>query len=154
MHENIYNIEEHDNKPRSARRRAREFAVQGIYQYLINYSDYPFILTSIEESPDFEKSDISHLKRILSGIIQDKNVLTEYFSQFLDREMETISPIEHAVLLIGTYELLHCLDIPYKVIINEAVELTKRFGGIEGYKYINGILDKLAPILRSPIYKN
>jgi N utilization substance protein B len=147
-----YNLDNNDDmndeKPRSARRRAREFAVQGIYQYLINYSDIPFILASIEEYPEFFKSDKNHLKRLLSGTIQEKDILVGHFSQFLDREMETISPIEHAVLLIGTYELLHCLDIPYKVVINEAVELTKRFGGLEGYKYINGVLDKLAPVLR------
>jgi len=148
MDYNLSELDIEDNQPRSARRRAREFAMQGIYQHLINKSDYGFILASLEESPEFNKSDISHFKRLLNGVLTQEDKLKEHFIQFIDREMQTISPIEQSVLLIGTYELLHCIDIPYKVVINEAVELTKRFGGIEGYKYINGVLDKLSPILR------
>jgi N utilization substance protein B len=137
-----------EEQPRSARRRARELAVQGIYQHLFNKSDFGFILASLENLPEFTKSDVKHFNRLLAGILEEQESLNQYFSNYLDRDMSNVSPIEHAVLLIGTYELLHCLDIPYKVIINEAVELTKRFGGIDGYKYINGILDKIAPSLR------
>ena len=74
---------------------------------------------------------------------------TRSLSTHLDRKTEQLSPIEHAVLMIGSYELLHCIDIPYKVAINEAVELAKSFGGTDGHKYVNGVLDKTAAALRS-----
>jgi transcription antitermination protein NusB len=145
-----YDLEPDDkNAPlRSARRRSREFALQGVYQYLMNRSDYAFILTMLEQAPEFKKSDIQYLKRLLSGILDNPELLLSHVTPYIDREVHTISLIEHAVLLIGAYEILHCLDIPYKVVINEAIELTKRFGGIEGYKYINGVLDRLANQVR------
>jgi transcription antitermination protein NusB len=146
-----YDVEDTNvsDAPRSARRRAREFAMQGVYQHLINNSDIGFIMAGIEEAPEFNKSDRNYLKRLLNGCLLEKSNLVTAFMPFLDREMDNISPIEHAVLLIGSYELLHCIDIPYKVVINEAVELTKRFGGLDGYKYVNGVLDKLAPTIRT-----
>ncbi len=141
-----YDLEPDDEDApiRSARRRSREFAVQGVYQYLVNNSDYSLILTTLEQSLEFKKSDVQYLKRLLSGILDNHDLLLNNITPYLDREMHTISLVEHAVLLIGAYEILYCLDIPYKVVINEAIELTKRFGGTEGYKYINGILDRLA----------
>ncbi|WP_414947301.1 transcription antitermination protein NusB, partial [Klebsiella pneumoniae] len=75
--------------------------------------------------------------------------LTEAFTPYLDRPVAELSPVERAALLVGAYELVHCLDIPYKVVINEAVELAKTFGGVEGYKYVNGVLDKRAAQVRA-----
>ncbi len=139
-------IEEEKNK--SARRRSRELIMQGLYQHLVNNSEYTFILSSLEKSPEFNKSDVSYVNKILQGVIKTKYELDEYIVKFVDREIANLSPIEHSLLLIGTYELLNCIEVPYKVIINEAVELAKRFGGADGYRYVNGVLDKLAPELR------
>ena len=86
---------------------------------------------------------------LLHGCIRERAELDAQLSAHLDRKTEQLSPIEHAVLLIGSYELLHCIDIPYKVAINEAVELAKSFGGTDGHKYVNGVLDKTAAALRS-----
>jgi N utilization substance protein B len=87
---------------------------------------------------------------LLHGCIREHAELDAQLSAHLDRKIEQLSPIEHAVLLIGSYELLHCIDIPYKVAINEAVELAKSFGGTDGHKYVNGVLDKLAASARGP----
>jgi N utilization substance protein B len=86
---------------------------------------------------------------VLYGAIKDSVALREAFAPLIDRGVAELSPIEHAVLLIGAYELKNSLDVPYRVVINEAVELTKSFGGIDGHKYVNGVLDKLAPRLRA-----
>jgi N utilization substance protein B len=80
---------------------------------------------------------------------REEATLTEAFTPFLDRPVAELSPVERAALLVGAYELVHCVDIPYKVVINEAVELAKTFGGVEGYKYVNGVLDKLAAQVRA-----
>ena len=80
---------------------------------------------------------------------REEATLTESFTPFLDRPVAELSPVERAALLVGAYELVHCVDIPYKVVINEAVELAKTFGGVEGYKYVNGVLDKLAAQVRA-----
>jgi N utilization substance protein B len=89
-----------------------------------------------------------HFDALLRGCIADAGVLDEALARHVDRKTTELSPIEHAVLLIGAYELRQCLDIPYKVVINEAVELAKAFGGTDGHKYVNGVLDRVASDLR------
>jgi N utilization substance protein B len=86
---------------------------------------------------------------LLHGTIRDVDLLRAEISPLIDRSIDQLSPIEHAALLIGAFELKHHIEIPYKVVINEAVELTKSFGGIDGHKYVNGVLDKLAGSLRA-----
>ena len=137
------------SKNRTPRHRAREFALQGLYQWLLNNEDAATVVNHIRAAHGFDKADSDHFAQLLYGAIKESVALREAFAPLIDRGVAELSPIEHAVLLIGAYELKNNLDIPYRVVINEAVELTKSFGGIDGHKYVNGVLDKLAPILRA-----
>ena len=138
---------------RSARRRAREVALQGIYEWLVKggngLEDLGDVDAHMRESEGFSEADFEHYSSLLSGSVRDAAVLRERFSPFVDRPLAELSPVEHGILLLATYELLHHVDIPYKVVINEAVELAKSFGGTDGFKFVNGVLDKLAPSLRA-----
>jgi N utilization substance protein B len=136
------------NKNRTPRHRAREFALQGLYQWLLNNEDVGAIEAHIREAHGFNKADAEHFDALLYGAIKDAAVLREALTPLIDRPIELLSPIEHAALLIGAFELRNHIEIPYKVVINEAVELTKSFGGIDGHKYVNGVLDKLASKMR------
>jgi N utilization substance protein B len=137
------------SKNRTPRHRAREFALQGLYQWLLNNEDATTVVNNIRAAHGFEKADADHFAALLYGAIKDSVSLREAFAPLIDRGVSELSPIEHGVLLIGAYELKNNLEIPYRVVINEAVELTKSFGGIDGHKYVNGVLDKLAPRLRA-----
>jgi N utilization substance protein B len=133
---------------RSARRRAREFALQGLYQWLVGGQDAAAIEAHLMETEGFDKADLNHFREVLRGVIDSADELRADFVGFIDRGIEHLSPVEHAILLIGSYELKHRVEIPYRVVLNEAVELAKSFGGTEGFKYVNGVLDKLAAKLR------
>jgi N utilization substance protein B len=137
------------SKSRSPRHRAREFALQGLYQWLLNNEDAGSIDAHIREAHGFDKADKEHFDSLLHGAIRQSIQLREEFAPFIDRTVAELSPIEHAALLIGVFELKNHLEIPYRVVINEAVELTKSFGGQDGHKYVNGVLDKLAVKLRT-----
>jgi N utilization substance protein B len=137
------------SKNRTPRHRAREFALQGLYQWLLNNEDAATVVNNIRAAHGFEKADADHFAALLYGAIKESVSLREAIAPLIDRGVAELSPIEHGVLLIGAYELKNNLDIPYRVVINEAVELTKSFGGIDGHKYVNGVLDKLAPKLRA-----
>lgn len=137
------------SKSRTPRHRAREFALQGLYQWLLNHEDSGAIDAHIREAHGFDKADAAHFDGLLHGAIREAESLRDGLRPLIDRPIEELSPVEHAALLIGAYELLRHLEIPYKVVINEAVELTKSFGGIDGHKYVNGVLDKLAAQARS-----
>jgi N utilization substance protein B len=137
------------SKNRTPRHRAREFALQGLYQWLLNNEDATTVVNNIRGAHGFEKADADHFAALLYGAIKDSVALREAIAPLIDRGVAELSPIEHGVLLIGAYELKNNLEIPYRVVINEAVELTKSFGGIDGHKYVNGVLDKLAPRLRA-----
>jgi transcription antitermination protein NusB len=134
--------------PKSARRKSREMALQGIYEWLLNGSDVGVIVAHTRERQPTIKMDEEHFMALVEGIVKGQPILDEAITPHLDRPMKELSPIEHGVLLMGTYELQHCLDIPYRVVINEAVEIAKSFGGTDGYKYVNGVLDKVATQLR------
>jgi N utilization substance protein B len=136
---------ERKTPPKSARRRSRELAMQGLYQWLLSREDGGAIEAHlVATSPNFEKADREHFGELLHGSIRDVDALHEQIAPHLDRRVEELSPVEHATLLIGAFELTRHLEIPYRVVINEAVELAKTFGGTDGYKYINGVLDKVA----------
>jgi N utilization substance protein B len=137
------------SKNRTPRHRAREFALQGLYQWLMNQEDAGVIDAHIRNAHGFDKADTEHFDLLLHGTIRDVNDLRAQIVPLIDRSIDQLSPIEHAALLIGTFELKHHIEIPYKVVINEAVELTKSFGGIDGHKYVNGVLDKIAASLRA-----
>ena len=134
--------------PSSARRRARELALQGLYGWLLGGVDAAAADAHVREQEDFAGADVEHFERLLHGCIDDAKALDALILPHLDRRPELLSPIEHAALLVGTYELRDCVEIPYRVAINEAVELAKTFGGTDGHKYVNGVLDKLAGELR------
>ena len=133
---------------KSARRRSREFALQGLYEWLISGSDAGVIDAHVREQGEFDKADAAHFDALLHGCIGEAADIDALLARHVDRKTTDLSPVEHAVLMIGVYELTHCIDIPYKVAINEAVELTKSFGGTDGHKYVNGVLDKAALDLR------
>ncbi len=135
-------------RPKSARRRSREIALQGLYEWLIGGSDAGVIDAHMREQEDFDKADRVHYDALLHGCITEAADLDAVLGRHVDRKTTELSPVEHAVLLIGAYELKHCMDIPYRVAINEAVELAKSFGGTDGHKYVNGVLDKTAGDLR------
>ena len=137
------------NKSRTPRHRAREFALQGLYQWLMNQEDAGAIDAHIRNAHGFDKADAEHFDLLLHGTIRDVDNLRSEIVPLIDRAINQLSPVEHAALLIGAFELKHHIEIPYKVVINEAVELTKSFGGIDGHKYVNGVLDKLATSLRA-----
>jgi N utilization substance protein B len=133
---------------RSARRRARELALQGIYEWLVGGQDLAAVEGHLMDSEGFDRADREHLREVLHGVIDDAPALREQFTPFIDRRPELLSPVEHGILLIGTYELQRRPEIPYRVVINEAVELAKSFGGTDGFRYVNGVLDKVAARLR------
>jgi N utilization substance protein B len=135
-------------KPKSARRRSREVALQGLYEWLVSGTGAGVIDAHMREQEDFDKADRAHFDALLHGCIAEAVDLDAVLAKFVDRKTTELSPVEHAVLMIGAYELKHCIDIPYKVVINEAVELAKSFGGTDGHKYVNGVLDKTASNLR------
>ncbi|HEV7816048.1 MAG TPA: transcription antitermination factor NusB [Janthinobacterium sp.] len=132
------------SKNRTPRHRAREFALQGLYQWLLNNEDAATVVNNIRAAHGFDKADADHFSVLLYGAIKDSVALRASLAPLIDRGIAELSPIEHGVLLIGAFELKNNLEIPYRVVINEAVELTKSFGGIDGHKYVNGVLDKLA----------
>ncbi len=133
---------------KSARRRSRESALQGLYEWLISGAEPRHIASHVREQDEFDKCDIAHFDALLNGCIAEAVDIDALLARHVDRKTTQLSPIEHGVLMIGTYELKHCIDIPYKVVINEAVELAKSFGGTDGHKYVNGVLDKTAVDLR------
>jgi len=134
--------------PRQARRRARELALQGLYEWLVGRGDAGAIDAHMREQDAYAQCDRAHYDALLHGGIAQAGALDALLARHLDRKTSELSPVEHGALLIGAYELQHCADIPYKVVINEAVELAKTFGGTDGHKYVNGVLDKLAAGLR------
>jgi N utilization substance protein B len=133
---------------KSPRRRSRELALQGLYQWLLAGEDAGVIDAHMREQDGFERADAAHFDALLHGCIAEAAALDAALAQHLDRRTSQLSPIEHGVLLIGAYELKNCIDVPYRVAINEAVELAKAFGGTDGHKYVNGVLDKAAAELR------
>jgi len=135
-------------KPKSARRRSREVALQGLYEWLVSGAEASVIDAHMHEQEGFDKCDAAHFDALLHGCILEASAIDAVLSRHVDRKTSQLSPIEHGVLMIGVYELTHCIEIPYKVAINEAVELAKSFGGTDGHKYVNGVLDKAAADLR------
>ena len=134
--------------PKSARRRSREFALQGLYQWLLSGESPAAVLAHIAEQDGFAKCDRVLFDTLLHGCIEQAPALDAVLTRHVDRKTSQLSPVEHAALLIGSYELMHCPEVPYRVVINESVELAKSFGGTDGHKYVNGVLDRCAAALR------
>jgi len=132
----------------SPRRRSRELAMQGIYQWIYTGASAGTVLKNLSELEHYKSADADFLKSQLKGTIGEAEGLRAHLEPLADRKWDEVSPVERAILLIGAWELVHNPDIPYKVTINEAIELGKRFGGTDGHKYVNSILDKLAEAVR------
>lgn len=133
---------------RSSRRRSRELALQGLYQWLYTGASASQVLKDLAEMEGFARADNDFLEAELRGVIREAPRLREQLEPLADRKWDAVSPVERGILLIGAWELMHQREIPYRVTINEAIELGKRFGGTDGHKYVNGILDRLATTVR------
>ncbi|HEY2256527.1 MAG TPA: transcription antitermination factor NusB [Variovorax sp.] len=134
---------------KSTRSRAREFALQALYQHLVGRNDAASIDAFTRDLAGFHKADAAHYDALLHGSIEAADQLDALIVPLLDRKLEEISPIEHAVMWIGAYEFKNCLDVPWRVVLNECIELAKEFGGTDGHKYVNAVLNGLAPQLRA-----
>jgi len=134
---------------KSPRHRARELAMQGIYQWRVTAGEVAKIETQIQSEKNIGRFDNELFSKLLRGVLSHHADIEALVVPHLDRPLDELSPVEYAVLLLGAFELSQHLEVPYKVVINEAVELAKTFGGIDGHKFVNGVLDKLAPQLRA-----
>jgi N utilization substance protein B len=134
--------------PLGQRRKARRLILQALYQWLIAETDPQEISRQFREENQ-EKIDWDYFDEVFSEIPGFTATLDDYLSPLLDRELGALDPVEKALLYLGSYELANRVDVPYRVVINECVELAKVFGATDSHKYINGVLDKLVPTLRS-----
>ncbi len=134
---------------KSDRSRSREFALQGLYQYLVGGNQVDDIDSFTRDLAGFNKADAVHFDALLQGCVAEAALLDALIIPLLDRPLTEISPIEHATMWIGAYEFSHCLDVPWRVVLNECIELAKEFGGTDGHKYVNAVLNGMAPRLRA-----
>ncbi len=133
----------------SPRHRARELALQGIYEWKLSGSSAAQIGKTTRGDKSLGRYDAELYDLLLRGVIAQHEALAAQIAPHLDRALNELSPIEYSVLLLGTFELFHQPEVPYRVVINEAVELAKTFGGSDGHKFVNGVLDKVAAVARA-----
>jgi transcription antitermination protein NusB len=133
---------------KSPRRRAREFVVQGLYQWQVGEQDEAAIIVQAEGVEGFNRIDRTMYRTLLSETLTNASTLQETVTPYLTRAWDEISPIERGIVLLGACELTLHIETPYRVIINESIELAKTFGGTDGHKFVNGVLDKLAAKVR------
>lgn len=133
---------------RSARRRAREFALQGIYQWLLSHNSVTLIEQHMSQVTAFDKADGELFRALLHGAIADADALRAAIAPHLSRPLAEVSPVEHALLLLAGHELKSHPETPYRVVMNEAIELAKEYGATDGHKFVNGVVDKLAARFR------
>ena len=134
---------------KSPRRRAREFVLQGLYQWQLSGASVAQIGRDLAELEGYAAADAAFVETELAGTIAESDALRGLLEPLGDRKWTEMSPVEKAILLIAAWELSHRPDMPYRVSINEAIELAKRFGGTDGHKYVNGVLDRLAVAVRA-----
>ena len=130
------------------RRKSRELVLKGIYQLFLNQKELRLIIRELADEPEFDNADEDYFHQLIEGVYAQLPELDRRLVTYLDRPINELSPIEHAVLCISAYELIFDASIPYRVAINEGVELAKSYGGTDGHKYVNGVLDKLAAEVR------
>jgi transcription antitermination protein NusB len=133
----------------AARSRARRRALQALYAWQLSGSHMTAVIEQFRHEQDMEVADQEYFEDLLHGVEAHVGVLDAALKPYVDREVEQIDPIERAALRLAAYELKFRLDVPYRVVINEAIEVTKRFGADHGHSYVNGVLDKLAGALRA-----
>jgi len=134
---------------KSPRHRARELALQGVYQWRVTAGEEAQIEKQIRDEKNLGRYDKELFSKLLRGALSQHAGIEALLAPHLDRPLAELSPVEFSVLLLGAFELSQHLEVPYRVVINEAVELAKTFGGTDGHKYVNGVLDKLAPQVRA-----
>ena len=133
----------------SPRTQSRRVALQALYQWQMTNEAIPEIIKQFNEDGLLEGLEFDWFKELLSEVSNTSEALDALYADYLDRSVARIDPVERAIMRMGVYELQSKIEIPYKVVINESVELAKRFGAEESHKYVNGILDKAAKQLRS-----
>lgn len=133
----------------ATRRQARSLAMQALYSWHIAGQPLNEIEAQFRVDNDFSQVDGAYFHEILHGVPRQKTEIDEAFLPCLDRSLEEVDPVELAILRLSTYELMNRVDVPYRVVINEGIELAKVFGATDGHKFVNGVLDKLAPRLRA-----
>lgn len=135
------------------RRKSREIALKAIYRHFMNEGELRQIRREMADDPEFARIDEGYFGQLIEGVMSHLEALDAQIAKFIDREIRELSPIEHSILCLSAYELLYDVSIPYKVAINEGVELAKLYGGIDGHKYVNGVLDKIAADCRPHEFK-
>jgi N utilization substance protein B len=141
------------NHPAHARARARRFAMQALYQWDLSGTGLHDIRSQFLEAEDFARADKDYFIELFNHVTKNVEDIDKNISEYLDRPIGQLDPVERAILRIATWELMHLLDVPYRVAINEAVQLCKKFGAEQGHTFVNGVLDKLAQQLRAGEYK-
>ena len=142
------------NIMKSSRRRSREFALQGLYQWQLAGTDPSTIVRQLGDAEGFGKIDAEYFQLLLRGAVAGAVEMEQRIAPLLDRAYKSLSPVERGILLLAGFEFEKCPEVPYRVVINEAIELAKSFGGTDGHKYVNGVLDKMAAQLRAPEVQN
>ena len=132
----------------AARSRSRQFLVQALYQAQLTGTEFALVINPFAKENNMKRADIGYFKDVLRGIASDQKKLEELIAGKADRPLDELDPIEKGILMMGVFELCSRIDVPYRVVINEGVELAKSFGGTDSYKYVNSILDSLAKELR------
>ena len=132
----------------AARSRSRKFLVQALYQAQLMGESFGSVINSFTEEHNMKRADVDYFREVLRGIHDDRKALEALITSRLDRDYDEIDPVEKGILLLGCYELRSRIDVPYRVVINEGVELAKSFGATDSFKYVNSILDSLARELR------
>lgn len=135
-------------KPTGSRSLSREYALRALYSQLLTDGDAVLTAANVREDAEFAKANASYFETLFHGVLKERADLEIKLAPCLDREIAELSPIERGILLIGAHELVNCPDVPLRVAINEAVELAKKYGGTDGHKYVNGVLDKLGKLMR------
>lgn len=130
------------------RRKSRELVLKAVYRGMLNSAEMKQVIADAQEDPEYIKADEAYFKSLLIGVTGNIDALDSQIGAFVDRAMTELSPVEHAILRISSFELMFDASIPYRVAINEGVELAKLYGGADGHKYINGVLDKVAEKVR------
>ena len=128
----------------AARSRARRRALQAVYAWQLSASPVEKVIENFRAEQDMEVADLEYFEQLVRGVAQHAEQIDAVLARYIDRDVAQVDPIERAVLRIAAYELLHRPDVPYRVVINEAIETTKRFGAEQGHTYVNGVLDRAA----------
>ena len=131
-----------------ARSVARKLALQALYQWQLNAQPWQELHQQFGASEDMERADREYFRELLERVVAGRDALDAEIAPSVDRPLATLDPVEHAVLLIGAYELQSRPDVPFRVVINEGVELARRFGATDGHKFVNAVLDRMAARLR------